>query len=139
LLRGFAQRHPGGALARQAEAEIAKLESASRGAAEGGAILQTLARYAGAYAREQTAEIQAVWPSIPARTLNTLKSTFRECGDIALELTPAGEPTITGDRASVACQRSLRQVCGKTPFSHRDSITVRLRRAGGGWIIESIE
>jgi hypothetical protein len=77
-----------------------------------------------------------VWPAAP----KTIGEAFRQGASVELQLRPASAPTITGDSAVVLCQRSV-----VTSFPNKkldpvvDRVTVRLRRSGSGWAIDSIQ
>jgi serine/threonine protein kinase len=138
-LRTFAQKHPGGALAQQALAEAAKVEQAHKAGVERQAIQQLLSRYESAYQTRDADALEAVWPSIPPRTLASIRTTFRNARSISLDLNPAGEANISGDTATLVCRRTLQQSFGDKPLQNQDTITLKLRRQGVSWVIESIQ
>ncbi len=87
-LKGFLQKHGDGSYARQATAEIGRLEQANGVAADRQAVRQALARYAAAYDRMDARALQEAWPAIPRDTLDTISSSFKNARSMRMELRP---------------------------------------------------
>jgi hypothetical protein len=138
-LRAFVRRHPDGSYSAQAAADIAKLVQEDSAAADREGVRQALMRYAAAYERMDVGELKETWPTIPAETLNVISASFRNARSMQMELRPVDQAVITGDTAVVACQRLISQLFDKKPLEAQDKITIRLRRRGTGWVIESIQ
>jgi eukaryotic-like serine/threonine-protein kinase len=147
-VRAFLEKYPSGANAKearhilqqfeeQAAQETAKLELAKRQAADQRSIAETLRRLEDAYASRNAGTVEAVWPGAP----RALRNLFKDAKAIEMSLRPVGAPVISGDVATVVCQRSV-----TTTFSNDrrtepavERITIRLQRSRSGWTIVSID
>lgn len=122
--------------ARRAADEQAKN---ARAAAELGAITRALASYRSAYDRKDTAALQSIWPAIPKQLLDEIRRSFRDASEVHMELQPVGDPKISGDTATVVCDRNLRQVIMKQTLQASSKVRIVLVRTGTGWSIQSVE
>jgi hypothetical protein len=135
-LKTYISQHPSSPFRDDAEAELAKLGAANRAAHDREEINGVLARYAQAFDAKDVGTVQAVWPSIPASTLDTLRKTFKSVRSISVQLRPTSVQ-IDGDTAVANCTRQLRQVTDR-PLEVSNTVTVRLRRGERGWVIEDL-
>jgi hypothetical protein len=57
-----------------------------------------------------------------------------------MDLKPAGEPRIDGERATVTCLRSLLYVFkGGIQKSQQSTVTIELAKQSGSWVIQSVQ
>ena len=97
------------------------------------AIKETLAQFVAGYEKLDVAAIRRVYPSAPA----TL--TFNNVRSYSLTL-DAPQISISGDRATVRTVRRLRvQMRAGAPQQQSLPTEFSLRRAGGGWVVDSIK
>lgn len=107
--------------------------------AEYAAISRALKDYQGAYGRKDSTALQAIWPSIPKPALDGVRSSFREATEVTMELRAVGDPKVSGNTATVICDRNLRQVIRKQVFQANGKVRIVLSRTGSGWIIQSVD
>ncbi len=113
--------------------------AAARIAADDAAISRTLKEYQAAFERKDLAALQTIWPSIPKASLDGIRSSFHDASEVSMELRPAGEPKISGNSATVLCDRNLHQVILKRVLQASDRVRIVLIRAGTGWTIQSVD
>jgi hypothetical protein len=120
--------------------EQARIEAQKAGqGADRQGIAQALTQYKQAYETRNLAQLRAVYPTLAGKTLDSIRQTFGFADSIQLDLKPLGEPEISGDTATVAVERSLRQTAGKKALAPvHGAITIRLKRIGQKWVIDSI-
>jgi hypothetical protein len=99
------------------------------------AIQQTLNRLSSAYASLDAAQVAAVWPTLSANQVDSLKQSFREENSYSLTVQNC---TIdeAGSRATAACDvnRTINfKVQGTRKFDAR--ITYQLEKRGATWVI----
>jgi serine/threonine protein kinase len=113
--------------------------AAARIAADDAAISRALKEYQGAYERKDLAALQTIWPSIPKASLDGIRGSFHDASQVSMELRPVGEPKVSGNSATILCDRSLRQVILKRVFQASGRVRIVLLRAGTGWTIQSVD
>jgi hypothetical protein len=99
------------------------------------AIQQTLNRLSSAYASLDPTQVAAVWPTLSANQLDSLKQSFRETNSYALSVQNCVIEE-AGARATAACDVSRTinfKVQGTRKFDAR--ITYQLEKRGGTWVI----
>jgi serine/threonine protein kinase len=107
--------------------------------AESAAISRALRDYQGAYERKDLTALQAIWPSIPKTVLDGIRGSFRDASEVSMDLHAVGDPKVTGNTATVMCDRNLRQVIHKRAFQASGRVRVVLSRSGSGWMIQSVD
>jgi hypothetical protein len=122
-----------------AAAQQAK-EQANRNAADSTAVLSPLKDFETAYNQKSLAVLQALWIGMPKNVAETYRNQFRDAKSLDFRLTPAGQPTVDGNNATVICARSLKFVAknGQRPPETNDRVSVLLQRSGSQWTIRSI-
>jgi serine/threonine protein kinase len=112
---------------------------AARIAADDAAISRALKEYQAAYERKDLAALQTIWPSIPKASLDGIRGSFHDATEVSMGLRPVGEPKISGNSATVLCDRNLRQVILKRVLQASGRVRIVLLRAGTGWTIQSVD
>jgi hypothetical protein len=114
-----------------------QLEAQQRAEADRGAVLDVLKRYAAAYTARDANAVKAVFPDVPR--FGTIVESFKIFKSYQLTLVPA-DPQISGDRATVRCQRTVAVTDehGKQP-PRSETVNFSLRKAGGQWLIASVQ
>ena len=103
-------------------------------------ILHTLVQYEEAYRAKDIAQLTVVYPSLPAAMVKSIADAFRRADSFQMDLKPLGEPQISGDSAVVRVERSIHQIQrGRALDPVQGPVTVRMRRSGQAWVIESIQ
>jgi hypothetical protein len=111
---------------------------ADRRAAAERAVAEVLDRYASALESRTIARLKRVWPSLGGAHERAIDEEFRNSRSISVVLS---EPRIeiSGDHASVTCQRSYRLETRDGQRLQTDTLTVlALRREGEAWLIEDV-
>ncbi len=103
------------------------------------AISRALRDYQAAYQRKDLPALQSIWPSIPKQALEGIRGSFRDASEISMELRSTGDPKISGNTATVICDRNLHQVIMKRAFQNSGRVRIVLSRAGSGWLIQSVD
>lgn len=131
----FLRKYPGDSAAR---AWIAKADAAERAGAEA-AVLAAVERFRRANESRNIDELIAIRPSL-APERRRLEQSFRTIRSMKYELSPSGAPVIGAAAATVKCRlRVETKMDGGTPPPVDKNVTVKLRRQGDGWIIESVD
>jgi hypothetical protein len=140
-LQAFLQKYRSGPHAREASDELKKLEEAERAAREREGVRQALVRYEDAFETRSVAALRQAWPGITRQQLDAIANSFKITRSIRMEIRPEGEPEVSGDTATVVCQRTMVQTFDQRNqnLENKDRITVRLRRNSGNWVIDSIQ
>jgi hypothetical protein len=99
------------------------------------AILAALQRFNDAYLHKSPRELREIWPAASKDWLEAADgkgNTF-----FIPTLYPAGEPSVSGDRASIRCDLTLQTILrGQPQPQRRTTVTVILQKSGGQWIIQ---
>lgn len=135
-LRAFIQQFPNNPHVKEATSILQALEQSERDKAQ---IELLLRRYEEAYAKKDRNALVEIWPTMPRQVRDTLSEVFR-AARISMKLSPKSELAISGDTGTLVCERvSITRFSGSDDLQQRESVTVRFRRSGQGWIIQSIE
>ena len=96
-----------------------------------------IGRYRAASEALDAGAVQAVWPSAPA---GTLRRSFANYESLSMRVTGC-EVQVQGSSATAVCWREqeVRLKAGRSPDPTRQRVRFRLRRAGDGWLIDSLE
>jgi serine/threonine protein kinase len=108
-------------------------------AAEYASISRALRAYQTAYEQRDLTALQAIWPSIPKQALEGIRGSFRDATTISMDLRPLGDPKVSGNTATVLCDRNLHQVILKRALQASGRVRIVLSRAGSGWMIQSVD
>jgi hypothetical protein len=149
-LQAFLAKHPSGTYAAQATAELTRMESeaaaavqqqqeADRIRTEREQVRSVLNNYGQAYGRKDADQMVALWPSLPQRSLRQIRDSFRTFRAVKMELRPLAEPEISGNTARVQCARYIEAVDRNGTHPNQDTVTVRLEKRGGRWVIDSMQ
>jgi serine/threonine-protein kinase len=107
--------------------------------AENAAISRALRDYQAAYSRKDLTALQTIWPSIPKQALEGIRGSFRDASEVSMDLRALGDPQISGNSATVICDRNLHQVIMKRAFQATGKVRIVLSRVASGWIIQSVD
>ncbi len=107
--------------------------------AENAAISRALRDYQAAYSRKDLTALQTIWPSIPKQALEGIRGSFRDASEVRMDLRAVGDPQISGNTATVICDRNLHQVIMKRAFQATGKVRIVLSRVASGWIIQSVD
>lgn len=136
VLQDFLADYPGGAYAQPAAAALETLKAVL---ADRQAILDKIARYAEVFSRKDMDQLKVLWPALSSRDARKFQDFFNIARSIRLTYKP-GTPEITGDKATVLCERNMQFTDERGPQpAVNDRVTFRLRRASDGWVIESLQ
>jgi len=102
------------------------------------AIFTALDHYREAYESESLDELQKIWPNMNKNQKKALKSAFESAQAVKVQL-DCGDPSVSGDGATVKCQQSVRYtVSGKVQPSQTDSVDIVLNRTNGNWLVKTV-
>jgi hypothetical protein len=130
-LQAFINKHPNSPHVGEATERIQQLRTAS----DRDTVLKALRSYAAAYEHKDVNELAAVWPALNRKKIS---ETFKNASSIKMDLKPLGDPSISGDTATVKCERTLLYAASGTKNTFSDQITIRLQWRSSSWLIESI-
>lgn len=97
------------------------------------AILQLLKQYESSYNRQDLRQVLELWPFCPSSVQSILRSQFRSSQSGTLKLSAVGDPSITGDLASLLVLR-VRQTEAATTSGN---VPFKFRKQNQRWVIES--
>ncbi len=127
-LRDFLAQYPNGPHAPQIQAALDEL---TRQDVERKAIQDAFDLFNTAFAQHQTKELKQIWPGATDQYLNP-PAGYK----IVLRLQPTGDPSISGDTASVPCDvHSKTAKPGGQTTENQKQVKVHLRKTGGVWHI----
>jgi hypothetical protein len=146
-LQSFLKKFPGSKHEEAAKARLEKLNSSSPPPAnvakntntltDGGMISGTLGQFEQAYSNKNANDVCAIWPGCPRKEFERV---FHDAISVSMKFQPSGPPEISGDSASVLCNRvRVTTYKGSPPRTGKDTVTIHLRKQGGTWRIDSIE
>ena len=134
-LQAFANRYPNSPFADVARDRVRQLQTSS----ERIGILTALQRYSDAYQHRSADELSAIWPSLDKDSKKKLSESFKSAQAIQSNIRPDGEPSITGETATVSCNRNLAFTFpGGESRSVNDRVLISLRKQSGAWFIDSV-
>ena len=104
------------------------------------AILQALSAYQSAYNSRNVSAVQKVWRGMPKSTADALNQQFRYAREMSFRIAPAGSANISGDTATILCNRNLELTTrdNQKVSSGNERVEVTLSRTPAGWAIRSI-
>lgn len=103
------------------------------------AIRAALHRYREAYESESIDELLKIWPTLSKEQRKALKQGFDKAQAVRVEL-ECGDPSIAGDSAQVRCGQSMRYTeKGKVLPYQKVSVNIVLKKAAGGWLVDSVQ
>ena len=138
-LRSYLTRFPQGRHTREALDDVNRLKRTQEAEEDMQAVIQTLAKLGHAIEEKDETTLKAIWPSIPASTLEGWKTAFRDAKSIQYQLRSKNSPGIEGDRVMMTCELSEGKVFDSTPpYKTERSVHVSLRRVGKGWVVQSL-
>jgi hypothetical protein len=83
--------------------------------------------------------LKAVWPGLDRTQLNSIQSFFRLARTIKLELRQQGEPSISGDKATVRCRRIMTATDERGPMPSQDQVVdIAMIRSGTTMTIDAV-
>jgi hypothetical protein len=102
-------------------------------------IMHALKRYADAYRHKSVDELMSVWPALSKGERKKIAGSFKDAESVNMDLVPAGDPSISGDMASIRCSRSV-QFTFRGAIQNRvaDVVTIRLRLVHKGYVNQGI-
>ena len=139
-MRAFLNKYPKGAFARDASAELTKLERVEQAAIESRAVLDAIRRYGEAWKARDYDQLIALQPALRERKFGgqTLQKYLKDTVFLQYLLRPEGEPKIGGEEATVTCLRLVQQrMEGVTSQPNQGTVVFTLRKSGGQWRIQS--
>ena len=102
------------------------------------AIAATLDRYTAALEHRDMAGLKAVWPGLTGAQQSAIQNEFDSARSINAELADS-RIDVAGTTATVSGVRRYTVQTRDGQQLHRDTATtIRLRRAGSAWVIETI-
>jgi eukaryotic-like serine/threonine-protein kinase len=102
------------------------------------AIFTALDHYKEAYESESLDELMKVWPNMNKNQKKALKSAFESAQAVKVQL-DCGDPSVSGDGATVKCQQSVRYtIAGKVQPSQTDSVDIVMNRSNGNWLVKTV-
>ena len=112
--------------------------AAPQGPSDEERILELLNRYRDALESRSIDRVKQIWPSLGGAAESGLRNDFQHAARISVEIS-SPQVTVTGATGRVVFLRhyALDTVDGQHPQS-RSEVTMDVRRAGGGWVIESV-
>ena len=104
------------------------------------AILGLLSTYTSAYNNRNAAALAQIWPTLKKGDFKKIENSFKNASSIRLALRPINDPVIAGDSATITCSRVLEYTLPQgSPKPLEDTITLRMRRQNGVWVLESVQ
>jgi hypothetical protein len=102
-------------------------------------IEKTLRDLTVAYGSRNIEAVRSVWPSLPQNLMKKTQQVFKEASSVALKLETTSSATIEGDTAIAICRRSLELMNDGRPSIVNSLVSIKMRRVGQQWLIESIQ
>lgn len=104
------------------------------------AIKDTLRRLSDAYGTESVDEMQKVWPRMNKQQKSKLNGLFNSVRALKTEFDSCSSPSVSGDVATLTCTQTISYtVGGKFTPGKPAPVAISLKKAPGGWQIESVE
>jgi uncharacterized caspase-like protein len=141
-LRAFLARFPSSEFAAAARAALSQMDTPATTAPvdpqQG--IQETLKKYAEAYGRKDLEEIKTLRPALSRSEVKALEQVFGFARSLSMQLEPLGPAKVDGDSATLRARitTQIRDQSGQLPPAKAD-ISIRLKRAGANWVIESMQ
>ena len=155
-LRNYLQRFSGGKYAAEANKELTELinrpqvnpqppavtadeSQPTLFGRDQAAIMETLFSYDRSIETSDLTGMRKVWPSIPPDTIKSWVETFNLAKDIKVSVNVTSGPMIKGSVATLKASQVISFVANGSPRKMTPNITVKLRKSGQNWYIESIK
>lgn len=119
-------------------------QAAQRRAAEQQAsrkmVADAVARYRQAFESKDMDGLKAVWPKLSKNEQSSFQNFFRIAKTIKLQLTPSGDPEITGTGATARFVRSMNATDNRgTLPTQEQTVRITFRKSGDQMLIDGIE
>jgi hypothetical protein len=92
-----------------------------------------------AYESRSIDQIRSIWPGISKDTLKEVQQTFKDGSPIKMTLEPTSPAQVEGGMAIAVCRQTLDTVQSGRPNVITSLVSIKLRRLGQEWVIESIQ
>jgi len=136
MLQNFLTDYPRGDHAQQAAQSLEKLMELL---SERQAVVEVVNRYAEVFSRKDLDQLHSLWPTLGTKDTRKFQDFFSMARFIRLSFSP-GTPEVTGDMATVVCNRNLQFNDERGPKPPvRDKVTFHLKRATDSWTIVSLQ
>jgi eukaryotic-like serine/threonine-protein kinase len=104
------------------------------------AIMDALRRLGEAYGTESVDEMQKVWPRMSKQQKSKLNNLFNSVRALRTQFDSCSSPSVSGDVATLACTQTISYTAGgKFQPGKPVPVSISLKKAAGGWQIESVE
>ena len=133
-LEAFLTRYPASLFADQGRERLRGLQASSDRAA----ISVTLRRFADAYQHRSVDELESVWPSLDKDSRKKFSEAFKSAQSVQATVQPDGDPVVSGDNATISCDRRVRFTFNGEEKPVSDRILISLKRKSGTWLIDSV-
>jgi hypothetical protein len=99
-----------------------------------------LNRYRNAFEGKDPEALKTIWPGLGRSELTAFQNFFKIARTIKLQLQPLGEAEINASGATIRARRTMSATDERGTLPSQDqTVNIRLRRAGSGMVIESID
>ena len=116
---------------REREVAEARRKAAAQ---ERDAIRAALQRFNEAFLHKSSRELKQIWPGASSDWTDSMN---QRGAYFVATLSPAGEPDVTGARATIRCDLSTQTIIrGQPQPLNRKTVRVTLRKSGDQWLIE---
>jgi len=92
-----------------------------------------------AYESRNIDRIRTIWPGISKDALKEVQQTFKDGSPVKMALEPASPAHVEGATAIAICRQTLDTVQSGRPNVITSLVSIKLRRLGREWVIESIQ
>lgn len=92
-----------------------------------------------AYENKSVDGIRTIWPTISQDVLKKVQQAFRDASSIKMTLAPTSPALVEGSTAIAICRRTLDTVYDGRSNILTSLVSIKLRRIGQEWVIESIQ
>jgi hypothetical protein len=92
-----------------------------------------------AYESRNIDQIRTIWPGISKDALKEVQHTFKDGSPIKMTLEPTSPAQIEGGTAIAICRQTIDTVQSGRPNVVTSLVSIKLRRSGQDWVIESIQ
>jgi hypothetical protein len=92
-----------------------------------------------AYENRNIERIRTIWPGISKDTLKEVQQSFKDGSAIKMTLEPTSPAHIEGGTAIAICRQTLDTTQSGRPNVMTSLVSIKLKRLGQEWVIESIQ
>jgi Caspase domain len=132
----FLAKYPNSVFAEVARAALARFAQSKTDLTM---IMDVLKGYERAYGNRDGHGIGALWPSLGKRELDRIDGFFRIARQVELRLDALAPAQVEQDTAAIQCRRRLMFSDDRGQQKPvEDTVTIRLRRTGERWVIDSV-